>query len=562
MRGPSPSRAANWLQSIAGGPLSAFWRYGLAVVAVAAGFATRLGLEAWVGRGLPTFMTFYPAVMLAALLGGIGPGLLATALTALLAAIWIIPPIGQLGIASPVDRVAEALFCGMGVFMTAVAELHRRNRAKAAAFDRQAALRASEKKLRLQAAALEAAANGIALIDARGTIQWVNDAFTRLTGYSAAEAVGQSPRVLKSGQHPLAFYKAMWDTVLAGRVWQGEVVNRRKDGSLYVEEMTITPVSDAQGTLSHFVAIKQDITERKQAEAVLARDKEELERLVTERTARLQELVGELEHFSYTITHDMRAPLRAMRQFSELMRESCARCQHQEGTEFLRKIMTASSRMDRLITDALHYARVVRDELPLGEVDTGALVRGMLETYPEFQPSRAHIAVEGKLPVVLGNEAGLTQVFSNLLGNAVKFVKPGQKPEIRIRAEPQGGDGLMDKGIAGTQSASATASPQPSLNSPRHSEATAGPTIQPSSAPPRWVRIWVEDQGIGIAQSMLPRVFDMFSRGNNQFEGTGIGLALVRKVTQRMGGRVGVESEAGKGSRFWVELRGTEAGRG
>jgi CheY-like chemotaxis protein len=114
--------------------------------------------------------------------------------------------------------------------------------------------------------------------------------------------------------------------------------------------------------------------------------------------------------------------------------------------------------------------------------------------------------------VVLGNQAGLTQCFSNLLGNAVKFVRPGEKPQIRVWAEERAG----------------------------------------------WARIWVEDKGIGISKEMLPRVFDMFSRGSKSYEGTGVGLALVRKVAQRMGGRAGAESEEGKGSRFWLEVKAVE----
>jgi signal transduction histidine kinase len=165
--------------------------------------------------------------------------------------------------------------------------------------------------------------------------------------------------------------------------------------------------------------------------------------------------------------------------------------------------------MDALITDALNYSRLVRQEMPLEPVDTGRLLSGMLESYPEFQPVKAHIRVGGLLPVVLGNNAGLTQCFSNLIGNAVKFAKPGQIPEVRIWAE-------------------------------------TGPGT---------ARILIEDNGIGIPESMLPRVWDMFSRGNTACEGTGIGLALVRKVVQRMGGKVGVESEEGRGSRFWVELK-------
>lgn len=252
-----------------------------------------------------------------------------------------------------------------------------------------------------------------------------------------------------------------------------------------------------------------DVTERKESEA-------RLEHLVAERTARLQELVGELEHFSYTITHDLKSPLRAMRGFSEVVQQMGV---EPEAKPFLEKICTAAERMDRLIADALSYSRSVRQDLPLEDVDTEALLRGILDSYPQFQPWKAQIRVEGKLPVVLGNEAGLTQCFSNLLGNAVKFVKPEEKPEIRVWASEVPAHG-------------------------RHSE---------------WVRIWVEDKGIGISKEMLPRVFEMFSRGSKKYEGTGIGLALVRKVVQRMGGKVGVESEEGKGSRFWIELGRVEA---
>jgi signal transduction histidine kinase len=234
-----------------------------------------------------------------------------------------------------------------------------------------------------------------------------------------------------------------------------------------------------------------------------------LERLVAERTAKLEELVAELEHFSYTITHDMRAPLRAMKGYGEMVCELCASCPQTEQKTFLQRIMTSADRMDALIRDALNYSRSVRQELPLEPVDSGALLRGMLDSYPEFQRSKARIRVEGELPLVMGNEAGLTQCFSNLLGNAVKFVRPGSLPEITVRAEVE-----QD-----------------------------------------WARIWVEDKGIGIAEAMLPRVFDMFSRGHNHYEGTGIGLALVRKIAERMGGKVGVESEEGQGSRFWLELR-------
>jgi len=123
-----------------------------------------------------------------------------------------------------------------------------------------------EEKLRLQSAALEAAAIGIVITNLEGIILWVNSAFTSLTGYTAEEAIGLNPRVLKSGKHDEPFYRDLWNTILAGKVWRGELTNRRKDGAPYDEEMTITPVLDEGGTIQNFIAIKQDVTQRKQAE--------------------------------------------------------------------------------------------------------------------------------------------------------------------------------------------------------------------------------------------------------------------------------------------------------
>ena len=135
----------------------------------------------------------------------------------------------------------------------------------------------AEQALRLQAAALTSAANAIVITDRDGRITWANPAFTDLTGYALEEAVGQSPRILKSGKHDQPFYEHLWDTILSGQVWHGALTNRRKDGSLYEDEQTITPVRDERGEITHFIAIKQDITLRKQAEEALQRAREELE---------------------------------------------------------------------------------------------------------------------------------------------------------------------------------------------------------------------------------------------------------------------------------------------
>lgn len=238
-----------------------------------------------------------------------------------------------------------------------------------------------------------------------------------------------------------------------------------------------------------------------------------LEQAIHTRTAELSEMVEELEHFSYTITHDMRAPLRAIQGFAGMLREIGLLDKDPEAAECLEHITRSAQRMDRLITDALSYSKAVRQELALVPVDAEELLRGIIYSYPTLQPPSSQIHVERGIPKVLGNEAGLTQCFSNLLTNAVKFVKPGVVPQIRVSAEQIDGH----------------------------------------------VRIWFHDNGIGIPVSAQKNLFKMFQRGSKEYEGTGIGLALVRKVASRMRGRVGVEPNPGGGSSFWLEFAAAPA---
>jgi PAS domain S-box-containing protein len=363
-------------------------------------------------------------------------------------------------------------------------------------------LRESEARFRALA---ETSPLGVGVSSAEGKILYTNRAYEEILGYEPGELLGRpSTAIYCAPVDRQAWLGLLKDT---GWVSDYEVRLRRKDGTQVWVEMNACPIQfDGNQAI---IGTVQDVTERKQAQAVLARDKEDLERLVAERTERLQELVEELEHFSYTITHDMRAPLRAMRAFSEMLRDAGQDRLSKEERGFAARIVTGAERMDNLIADALSYSKAVRSELPLAAVDLGRLLRGILDTYPELQAARADISVEGELPVVMGNEAGLTQCFSNLLGNAVKFAKPDSRAKVRVGSERRDG----------------------------------------------WVRLWVEDEGIGISKELQPRVFEMFSRGSSPQAGTGIGLALVRKVVDRMGGHVGVDSELGKGSRFWVELK-------
>jgi signal transduction histidine kinase len=285
-------------------------------------------------------------------------------------------------------------------------------------------------------------------------------------------------------------------------------------GSVHQHELT-----EAADKLN--AQLRTEISERKRAEQELATAKDavnhyavELENTVAERTARLRETIGELEAFSYSVSHDMRAPLRAMRGFSKILLERHSAKLDAEGVNYLERIDAAAGRMDALIQDVLTYTRVLRADVKIEPVELDALVRQVIGIYPQLQSGEVEIQIEGVLPKVMGGEASLAQCISNLLTNAVKFVAPGTKPRIKIRAEAIAAD----------------------------------------------IRLWVEDNGIGIAPEDQVRIFKMFERVDRAtaYEGTGMGLTIVRKAVERMGGQMGVESEFGHGSKFWIQLKGAK----
>jgi two-component system CheB/CheR fusion protein len=251
------------------------------------------------------------------------------------------------------------------------------------------------------------------------------------------------------------------------------------------------------------------------AQAAVAMDNarlvDHLERKVSERTARLQETISELQAFSYTVSHDLRAPLRAMQSYAQVLLEDCAAELSESARNYLSRIEHAGRRLDRLIQDVLTYSRISRSEIKLAPLDLDRLLHDVLQQYPMLQPPAAEIVVQGPLPRVLAEESSTTQCFSNLLGNAVKFVPRDRQPHVLIRAE------TLDSRV----------------------------------------RVWIEDNGIGIARDDHERIFNMFERVDSagHYEGTGIGLAIVRKAIERMGGQVGLESDPPHGSRFWLEFQ-------
>jgi PAS domain S-box-containing protein len=273
----------------------------------------------------------------------------------------------------------------------------------------------------------------------------------------------------------------------------------------------LTEQNRAQRALAEAKAsLEQERDLLRAAKGELAHANQALERKVEERTLQLRETIADLEQFSYSIAHDLRAPLRSMSSFSSILIEEYARRLDEDGVEYLRRIASAARRMDDLIRDVLTYSRIVRSDSSLGPVDLDHLVRDIVDQYPQFSKDRVEIAVERPLAPVAANSALLTQCISNLLGNAAKFVLSGVKPKVRIWSEQHDGE----------------------------------------------VRLLVRDNGIGIDASQLDRIWRIFERAHDpkQYEGTGIGLSIVKRAVERMGGTVGVESTPQGGSTFWIQL--------
>jgi PAS domain S-box-containing protein len=278
------------------------------------------------------------------------------------------------------------------------------------------------------------------------------------------------------------------------------------------------PRRDDHGNVAQWVGSATDIDEQRRAYAELADARtrlkshaDELEARVRVRTATLREANAELEAFTYSVSHDLRTPLQFVRGFAEAIRSDAADNLSPENRDYLHRIIRAASRMDTIIQDLLGYSRLARAEMQLIELPLDEMINDVLaHHHAVIRESGAHVQVARPLPVVLADKTGLFQALSNLVSNALKFTRPGDPPEIRIRCETT---------EAGT-------------------------------------RLWVEDGGIGIDPRHHERIFKLFERLHSpaEYPGTGIGLSLVRKAVMRMGGQCGVESQPNQGSRFWIEF--------
>ncbi|HUR47493.1 MAG TPA: PAS domain S-box protein [Candidatus Saccharimonadales bacterium] len=370
------------------------------------------------------------------------------------------------------------------------------------------------RKTRQLAGFLETAALGLHRVGPDGIIQWANAAEMEMLGYAPEEYIGQ--HIAKFHADEPVINDILERLTCGQKLREYEARLKCKDGS--VKHVLIdSSVLWENGQFIHTQCFTRDITSAKQAQEQLQRAKEELansnlnlERRVQERTQSLREAITQMEEFSYSVSHDLRSPVRAIKGYAKAISEDFSERLESNGKMYLDRIIQSSSRMERLIHDVLTYSRVSREAVGVERVSLEALVRGILQQYPNLDATVADITVATNLPHVLGHEALLGQVLSNLLNNAVKFVAPGTRPKVQITSTQTEGKVLLS----------------------------------------------IRDNGIGIKPGEQERLFGLFERihPDTLYEGTGIGLAIVRRAVERMGGKVGLQSDGINGSNFWIQL--------
>jgi len=377
-------------------------------------------------------------------------------------------------------------------------------------------LRASLKEMGDLKAALDEHAI-LAITDPQGKITYANDKFCAISKYPRSELLGQDHRLINSGYHPKEFFRDLWATITQGRTWHGEIRNRAKDGSFYWVDSTIVPFLNESGKPRQYVSIRVDITERKRAEEALRQSRvqleafnAELEKRVAERTAQLETANKELAAFSYSISHDLRAPLRAMSGFTAILEKQTASQLSPEARESLQRIRENAARMAQLIDRLLDFCSLGWVPLTKHSAAPADIARAVVEELrPEFANRRVDIEI-GRMPSCQADTALLKQVYANLLSNAVKYTRGRDPAAIKVGCRKD----------------------------------TDSPVY------------FVQDNGAGFDMNYAHKLFQVFQRlhSADQFEGTGVGLAIVQRIVQRHGGRVWAESQLDKGATFYFTL--------
>ena len=367
------------------------------------------------------------------------------------------------------------------------------------------ALKLAEAELHNLRTAVEQSANIIMITDTQGCIEFVNPAFEKSTGFTAAEVKGLNPRVLKSGKQNSDLYQELWTTIAAGQTWRGQFRNKRKDGTLYWESATISPVHNEQGEIVHFIAIKEDVTKQKAMEDRL-----------TQALAQAERSAAAKSEFLSVMSHELRTPLNGVLGFAELLGGTSLDA---EQRNYVETISNSGNHLLAVVNDILDFSSIERGTLklnadPVAIAELVELSDLAVRKAASDKGLRFHCEAAADVPeLIIGDARRICQILINLLGNAVKFTSVGGVV-LRIAPAAAAGRQFLDFSVA--------------------------------------------DTGIGISAETLGRLFEPFtqadSKTNRRFGGTGLGLAISKRLAEAMGGSITVTSKPDCGSTFTFHL--------
>jgi len=351
----------------------------------------------------------------------------------------------------------------------------------------------------------------VAITDQKGMITHVNNNFCKISKYSRAELIGQDHRIINSGYHPKTMIRELWVTIAHGKIWRGELKNRARDGTYYWVDTTIVPFLNDSGKPYQYVAIRADITHRKKVEEEFHKLNEELEDRVNLRTVQLESARKEMEGFAYSVSHDLRAPLRGVLGFTSMLEDEYGSQLDSEGQRITSIIKNSTLKMGQLIDDLLAFSRTGKQEIVMRTFDTRKMVMEIIEELAPGSSDTHRIEwVVHSLPSAHGDIHMIRQVWVNLISNAIKY--SGRREPARIE-----------------------------IGHFKHEGQTT---------------FFVRDNGVGFNNKYKDKLFRVFQRLHKaeEFEGTGVGLALVEKIVSKHGGRVWAEGEPENGARFCFSL--------
>jgi PAS domain S-box-containing protein len=369
-------------------------------------------------------------------------------------------------------------------------------------------------ELRKVVQAVEQSPLCVVITDATGNIEHVNSTFTKVTGYESHEVIGKNSRVLKSGETPSDLYESLWETILSGKVWQSEIRNRKKNGKLYWASISIAPVTNDEGAVTHFVAMIDDITRAKKAED----EKQAAAVEIKAAKDQAEQANRAKSEFLANMSHELRTPMNAILGYSEMLMEDAEDAGQEDFIPDLKKINQAGTHLLALINDVLDLAKIESGKMEAfcEEINLDSLIDEVAATaHPLLEKNDNKLSIERGMN--LGNAfqdlTRLRQVLFNLMSNAAKFTHEGTVALHVNRITREGRD---------------------------------------------WLTLAVSDNGIGIAADKLDHVFDEFTQADNSttrdYGGTGLGLAISRRICKLLGGDLNVRSKLGEGSTLLRQL--------